>query len=364
MAAMDGPPGGDRPRRPESPPARPAPEGATPFERAMAELRAAAEQRDPHTGLTRLEQLERDLPESSDEIDSAAEGEDRPPGPGEEVAERRLDEWIRSAADPPPATALARAADLGLSERVARILDRGDPLLARAFADLDTVMHSGRIAGTPRRHDDIYREHLRKLTGADPNNALGAAAELRHAATLLGSGELAPNSRMAISATAREKLDLGHGIEVRAYPVAEADVIYAGNDGRIHLYEIKNTAQALANKIRKSTDQLRRMVQWRDADPDGRRVAVHIGTDQGWTGLLSLMKREDDRSYIVNELIEREIPLLLGSHQLDPERLERLKEAAVDLLSSRDDQSRNLRDWFSANLPDLDAARERLRPWS
>ncbi|PRX98108.1 hypothetical protein [Allonocardiopsis opalescens] len=404
--------------------------------RAAAELRAAAQERDPHTGLTRLEQLDQEIDAGLDTQDTDAEAtEDRPLDPDEASRERHLEEWIRTTAaarsgalrhestpaeaapsdearpsenraaaavtatrqttdnngdgepprplsqsdtegeppgpsapavtDRPPApmATLTRAAvGWGLGDRVAATLDRRDPVLGQAFTDLTTVMDSGRLAGTPERQEIICRDHLRKLSGTEPNNALGAAAELHAAATILHTGELAPTGKIAMSAGRREPLDLGTGRRIDVSPVSEADLVFAGRDGRVHLHEVKNTARALANKLRRNTDQLDKMVDWRGRDQDNRRIAVHITTDQGWTGLLGLINASKPGSYAINELIRFDVPLRLGSHDLAPAELARLRDATVACLENRESSDETLREWFARCIPDLDAARDFLRP--
>ena len=116
-------------------------------------------------------------------------------------------------------------------------------------------------------------------------------AELRHANRLIASGVVAQNSLVFVSAKKGREYDLG-GTTTEIDPVHEADILYLGTDGLIHLHEVKNTATALRNKLKKKPKQLQRMLKWRKEEPDKREIRMVIGTEVGWTQVLATRRRE------------------------------------------------------------------------
>jgi hypothetical protein len=63
-------------------------------------------------------------------------------------------------------------------------------------------------------------------------------------------------------------------------------VLYLGADGKIHLDEVKNTAGALRDKVADS-DQFKRLLEWRAADPQNRSVNFTVESENKWTELLA-----------------------------------------------------------------------------
>ena len=71
-----------------------------------------------------------------------------------------------------------------------------------------TCSGRGGLAGTAQEQANSLAHTLRELNG-DAANARGAAAELRAAVDVIDSGQLAPNSRVALNASG--EVDLGNG---------------------------------------------------------------------------------------------------------------------------------------------------------
>ncbi|PRX95726.1 hypothetical protein [Allonocardiopsis opalescens] len=259
---------------------------------------------------------------------------------------------------------LARTAHrLNALPDAAALCRRTDIPVHQAARDLADLERSDRLAGSPRRRDDVLTGILRQLAGTDPAHAIGAAAELRAAARVLGGETLAEDSRIALDAREGERIDLGGGVVLGDIaPVPQADLVYVTTDGVINLAEVKATAQTLADKLRKDPKQLERMVEWRDAEPAARRVEMHISTDAGWTGMFSLLNRSDWESFAVNGLIAESIPMRINEIELSPDRLSALRDATLRAFES-DHKAKSPREWFARHLPTLDAARDFLRPY-
>ena len=180
-------------------------------------------------------------------------------------------------------------------------------LANQAARDLLDLQRSGRLAGTAHEQANSLANALRELNG-DAANARGAAAELRAAVNVIDSGQLAPNSRVAINATG--EVDLGNGTRVNLGDVPEADLVYQTADGVVHLDEVKTSANVEASKLEHSPQQLDRMLDWRNAAP-GRQVGVRVDTDEGWTGLFGQVDKASGEMAI-ERLANADVPVSVG----------------------------------------------------
>lgn len=90
-------------------------------------------------------------------------------------------------------------------------------------------------------------------------------AELRHANRLVHLGTVAENSLIFTSAKKGNDYTLGL-TKVKIDPISEADILYLGKDGIIHIDEVKNTEDSLASKTLENSGAIRenkRMAQLR-----------------------------------------------------------------------------------------------------
>ncbi|WP_106252097.1 hypothetical protein [Allonocardiopsis opalescens] len=263
-------------------------------------------------------------------------------------------------------TVVARTAHrLGALPDAAALFGRSDVPAHQVARDLANLERSDRLAGSPRRRDDIFTGLLRQFAGGETAHAVGAAAELRAAGRLLGDARLAEGGRIALDARRGERIDLGNGVVLGDIaPVPQADLVYVTADRVVNLAEVKATAQTLADKMRKDPDQLDRMLEWRGADPDMRRVEVHIATENGWTGVFSRMRPESEERYAIERLIVNGIPVCIEERVLMPDELQVIFDATFRAYV---DNGREFPGgpggWFAQNLPTLSAAREFLRPY-
>jgi hypothetical protein len=238
--------------------------------------------------------------------------------------------------------------------------DLPDGMANQAIRDFVDLHNSGRIAGTPAHHVDIFRNILGTLDGT-PDNAAGMAAELRAANDVLHRPDLAPGSRIGLNIAQGERVDLGNGTVVDTGRVPQTDLIYQTADGRVHLEEVKTTASAAVNKFADSS-QLQRMLDWRTAAP-GRDVAVRIGTEERWTDLFRNVGASQEAA--IQRLARQNVSVVIDGRTLTPEQMNRLHRA-TDAASK--DPAHPIADttpanWFARHLPNLDAAREFLRPY-
>lgn len=133
---------------------------------------------------------------------------------------------------------------------------------------------------------------ISKLSKAKSLNAFDQVlAELHHANRLISSGAVAEESPLITSAKQGREYNLG-ARTVKIDPFPCADALYLGTDGLIYLDEVKNTAKALRNKLKKKPKQLKRMQEWRAEAPDQREIRIIIGTEVGWSQVFAKSKNE------------------------------------------------------------------------
>lgn len=145
-------------------------------------------------------------------------------------------------------------------------------------------------------------------------------AELRHANQLYQSGVVAKESPIITSAKLGRQYNLGPYL-TQIDPVPEGDVLYLGTDGLIHLHEVKNTAKALREKLKKHPQQLTRMLQWRQKAKDKREIRMVVGTEMGWTQVFAARSEE---IAVLAILINEEVPLTIGEINLSVPRMDDL----------------------------------------
>ncbi len=112
---------------------------------------------------------------------------------------------------------------------------------------------------------------------------------------------------------------------VRTDPVPEADTLYLGKDGKIHMAEVKNTTNALRQKLNENPKQLERLQEWVGQDPGNRRIRLVVETEAGWTDVFAKGRREKEA--VLQRLIDQEVPISIGSRDLSVEQMRELWEA-------------------------------------
>ena len=238
--------------------------------------------------------------------------------------------------------------------------DLPDGMANQAVRDFMDLQDSGRLAGSVDRQGDIFRDMLDNLSG-DRSAFEGAATELRAANDVLQSGDLAPGSRIGLNVVAGERVNLGNGTVVDTGRIPEADLVYQTADGNVHVVEVKATAQTVANKFRSDPAQLERMLEWRDAAP-GREVSIRVGTDEGWTGLFSRAGNNPPQMAI-ERLAAQNVPITIGGRTLSGEQMNALHQAVERAAVDPAHPMKKPAAWFGEHLPNLDAARDFLRPY-
>lgn len=123
----------------------------------------------------------------------------------------------------------------------------------RVRTNLSAAITSGKINSS-----ELQRFISQLSKAKTPNQFDQVLAELRHVNRLISKGAVAENSPIFTGAKKGREYHLGETY-VKVDPIYEADVLYLGTDGLIHLDEVKNTANALRNKLSKKPKQIKRM---------------------------------------------------------------------------------------------------------
>ncbi len=206
---------------------------------------------------------------------------------------------------------------LGDSSNLEAVLarkDLGEELKTRIRGEVNYALDAGRI---PK---DRMQGILGKLKSAENADAVAQQlAELRHANRITFAGEVKAGSDVVVTIRAGEERTVA-GKKVTIDPVSEADALYAGTDGRVHLDEVKNTTNALRSKLEKQPQQIERLATWRDAEP-GREVEVAIESQEQWTDLFRPIPKYGAP---LRAMIKNRVPLRIGQYKLTPAKMEEL----------------------------------------
>jgi hypothetical protein len=202
-------------------------------------------------------------------------------------------------------------------QHMAELLARTDlspAQLEKAREALSVALRSGKY--TPENLQAV----ISKLRAADAKNAFDEVlAEINHSNRLVKSGRVAEGSQVVLGAKEGKEYKIGSQT-VKIDPVSEADVLYLGTDGKVHLDEVKNTASALRDKLSDS-GQFQRLEEWKAQDPQGREIGLSIENERGWTEVFA---QRGEEASILERLIDAEVPLSIGSKKLSPEQMQKL----------------------------------------
>jgi hypothetical protein len=205
-----------------------------------------------------------------------------------------------------------------MTELLART-DLSPVQLEKARDALSVALRSGKYS------PDNLQGVISKLKSAAAKNAFDETlAELSHANRLVKSGNVAEGSEVILGAKQGKEYNLGTQ-SIKTDPVPEADVLYLGTDGKIHLDEVKNTAGALRDKVADS-EQLKRLLEWRKADPQNRSINFAVESENKWTELFA---PNNGQQAVLQQLQAQNIPLSIGSRKLNPEKIGELWDATL-----------------------------------
>jgi hypothetical protein len=207
-------------------------------------------------------------------------------------------------------------------QHLTELLSRTDlpaNIMEQARVNLSIALTSGKYSS------DELQGVISQLKGAKTSDEFAEIlAELQYPNRVITAGQVATESQVFIGARQGKDYNLG-SVTVRTDPVPEADALYLGQDGKIHMAEVKNTTNALRQKLNENPEQLKRLQEWLDKDPGNRRIRLVVETEAGWTNVFAARKRGD--LAVLEELFTQGVPLSIGSYDLSVEQMRELWEA-------------------------------------
>ncbi|MFJ3244565.1 hypothetical protein [Streptomyces sp. NPDC086782] len=132
----------------------------------------------------------------------------------------------------------------------------------------------------------------------------------------------------------KTKIDLGNGESVDISDIQDADTLYKGKDGKVHVVEVKNTGNATIKADFER--QVEDMARWQGKDGAGRAVRVDIATNDKWSNIFSGYKtgKRDGVKYRppgtpASTLAKNNVPVRIAGQDISPGRLARM-QAEID----------------------------------
>jgi len=222
-----------------------------------------------------------------------------------------------------PQDLLARAKKLGTGDVLAQALARTDfppELKERIRQELSIAIATGQLDDTG----------LAKTIGAlkkanGPGQAQEALAELVHGnvvASTLGS-----DAKVVTGAKAGKEYTFGTRT-VKIEPMSELDVLYLGNDAKMHADEVKNTTNAFRSKLTDTPTQLENMKGWHAQDPGGRTISVVIHGEAEWTDLFRPI-RGSTAGAPMQQLIGPGVPLRIAGREWSPAKMQEIWDVVL-----------------------------------
>ncbi|GAA6617838.1 hypothetical protein [Scytonema sp. NUACC26] len=209
-------------------------------------------------------------------------------------------------------------------QHLAELLNRTDislDLMQQVRVNLSEALNSERFF-----QDDLQRV-ISQLNSANSSNRFDEVlAELRYPNRLIRTGEVAVDSGVILGATQGREYVLG-SVRVRTDPVPDVDVLYLGKERLVRIDEVKNTANALREKLNKTPEQLRNMQRWLAEAPTDRKITVVIEQEDNWTDLFAIRKKGETAALRI--LIDERVPLTIGSYNLSVSKMNELWNAVL-----------------------------------
>jgi hypothetical protein len=207
-------------------------------------------------------------------------------------------------------------------QHMAELLRRTDipaDKLQQARANLSEALNSGKFS------PENLQKVITQLSSAKSVDQFDEVlAELKYPNRLIRTGAVAVDSQVILGAKQGQEYTLG-SMKVKTDPVPDADVLYLGQNGIVHIDEVKNTANALRQKLNQSPKQLERLQDWLAGDPNKRAIRIVIENETGWTDIFAIRRGEENS--VLQRLLNQGVPLSIGSYNLTIEKMGNLKDA-------------------------------------
>lgn len=231
---------------------------------------------------------------------------------------------------------------------------------------LHSVARTLKSDGSPdTEKDDLWRliadlESLVNKKNMPEDQRLGSIrgtlAELRRINRLVMSGSAASPVVNGASPGVDYPLvnpQTGQTVTVRIDPVKEADALYLGNDGKVHLEEVKANAGLFRKKVSGNANQFNNLKSWAGRTPAGepeRVIAVIIDSAADWSQI-ALPLGGNHANSPIRLLIDAQVSIVIGGIKLEPDQLRKLDTAVLQMRAADSVSDEGA---FLASLPPLD----------
>ncbi|MFE1297395.1 hypothetical protein [Streptomyces sp. NPDC058731] len=169
------------------------------------------------------------------------------------------------------------------------------------------------------------------LKAGDRHQLAEAMAEVK-AAKRAADNEAAEGTKVYAGIGAkkgRSKVDLGDGTVADVSAIDDADVVYKGKDGNLHVVEVKNTGQAATQASLIS--QAKNLAAWQKANP-GRKARYEIETQDGWDKVFDGFQRDKKTKEVpggtpAQTLADNGLDLRVAGQDVSPQQLKAMNDA-------------------------------------
>ncbi|MEU6401476.1 hypothetical protein [Streptomyces sp. NPDC046985] len=275
-------------------------------EKQAEEARKQADEADAAAAAAHLRQA---ADEAKRTIADARDKQKTPKGDRFQLDERRIDDLVAQAKDHPD---LAKG-EIGKEELAQSLTDLSDMLRTR---NIDSQSR-GALGGPV-------------LRAGDRHQLAEAMAEVR--AARRAADEAAEGTKVYAGVglkKGRKTVDLGDGTTADLSAVDDADVVYKGKDGAVHVVEVKNTGQAAAQASVRA--QAGKLAKWQKAAP-GRAARYEIETQQGWDKVFDGFQKDKKTGEAplgspARTLADNGLALRVAGQDLSPRQLREMDDA-------------------------------------
>ncbi|MGW1889689.1 hypothetical protein ACWCP6_05410 [Streptomyces sp. NPDC002004] len=229
------------------------------------------------------------------------------------LEEKKVDDLVKRAKDNPD---LAKG-EIGKEELAQSLRDLSDTLKTKNIEKESRGSLGGTVLKATNRHQlaEAMAEVKAAKRVADREAAEG---------TKVYAGVGAKKGRGA-----KEPIDLGDGTKVDVSAIDDADVVYKGKDGNVHVAEVKNTGQATTQAHMPA--QAKRLGDWQKAHP-GRKARYEIETEDGWDKVFDGFQKdrktgEKPDGTPAQVLADEGLDLRVGGQDISPQKLKAMNDA-------------------------------------
>ncbi|MFJ4549197.1 hypothetical protein ACIP4X_08200 [Streptomyces sp. NPDC088817] len=194
-----------------------------------------------------------------------------------------------------------------------------------------------KLAKTPNVSKDARSTLTSKVLNAKNTDELAQARAELNAVQHAADAEAAAGTTVHTAVGkdfGKTEVDLGNGEKVDISDIEDADTLYKGKDGKVHVVEVKNTGNATIKA--EFERQVEDLARWRGKDGAGRAVHVDIATNDKWSNIFSGYKtgKRDGVKYRppgtpATTLAKNNVPVRIAGQDVSPGQLARM-QAEID----------------------------------